>query len=94
MPIEWLPDALDRLTGDVEPYEVSQVLNGRLRRPVPVARHGVRLLTIWGRTRTGRPLVVVLRLRHGSRDAWILAARQMTAAEAQAHKAWEETRDE
>ncbi|WP_158645536.1 hypothetical protein [Stackebrandtia albiflava] len=88
MPMEWLPAALARLTG-VEPAEVHQVLNGRPLHAIPVERQGARLLLVFGRTREGRILLVIIRPRP-SFDSQILWAREATTSEAQAHRAWEE----
>jgi hypothetical protein len=88
---EWLPAGLRSLV-DVEPYEVNQVLYAKVRRPIPaVDPAGLWLLTIWGRTNTGRALVIGI--RQVSRWDWqIISARPMTDAEEQAHQDWEEQR--
>ncbi|WP_147138071.1 hypothetical protein [Stackebrandtia albiflava] len=91
MPYEWLAGAMERLAG-VEPHEVLQVLGARWRRPVPAAGP-MRLLTVWGRTRAGRPLIVVLR-HEADLDYLIVAARQMTDTEAAEHARWERLQEE
>ena len=53
----------------------------------------MRLLTIWGRTRDQRPLIVVLR-HDGGLDYLILAAREMTSIEEAEHARWEESQEE
>lgn len=87
MPIEWLPGALDRL-GEVEPYEVSEVLNAKPLHAVPVERRGARLLLIFGRNRAGRIIVVLLR-PGADFTTTIVAARPATGAEVAAHEEWE-----
>lgn len=86
----WLTITLARLEG-IEPYEVLQVLGGSRRYPVPgQSPDGVRILTVWGRTRAGRPLVVALRkVPDSERDWWILGARDMSASELALLERWE-----
>jgi hypothetical protein len=59
---EWVPALLAMLKG-IEPYEVRQVLEDpRPRWPRrAVGAGGVAVMTVWGRTRAGRRLIVVLR---------------------------------
>ena len=64
MGYEWLLEALAALRG-VEPFEVMQVLSAQRRLPLAAESAGVRFLTISGRTRAGRPLVVAVRLLGG-----------------------------
>lgn len=91
MPYEWQEWALRGLVG-IEPYEVLQALESRHRWP----RRGTALsrrmvLTIWSRTRTGRPLIVAL--YHDAGFAWkIIGARDMTAAELTEFLDWERKR--
>lgn len=76
----------------VEPYEVMQALRADHRWPPPaVGPDHVLLLTIWARTRAGRPLIVVTR-PIDTFDSWIVAAREMYPAEAAEFKRWEATR--
>jgi hypothetical protein len=90
---EWLTPGLRSLRG-IEPYEVMQVLNSKLRRPVPATGpDGHRALTIWGRTATGRGLIVALRPL-SQWDWQIITARAMSDDENAEHEAWEATRDE
>lgn len=86
----WLEITLAHLRG-IEPYEVMQALSAERRYPVPVrADNGMRVLTIWARTRAGRPFVVALRKVPDSRwDWWILGAREMTQDEAARFTRWE-----
>jgi hypothetical protein len=71
-----------------------QVLNSKIRRPVPgYGPHGHELLTIWGRTAAGRGLIVAIR-QLSQWDWQILGARAMTETEDGTHQAWEATRDD
>jgi hypothetical protein len=89
---EWLQVGLQRSRG-VEPYEVNQVLYSKIRRPVPgYGPDGLWVLTIWGRTHAGRPLIVMLRPL--ARVDWqIITALPMTVEQLTEFEAWEETRD-
>jgi hypothetical protein len=52
----------------------------------------MRVLTVWARTRTGRPLIVAVR----QVDAWdwqILGAREMSGADLTEFEKWEAHRD-
>jgi hypothetical protein len=71
---------------------VRQALEAKHRWLRPRAdRSGVRVLTIWGRTGTGRPLVVAV--YHVDGFTWkIIGARDMTEAELAEFARWEETR--
>jgi hypothetical protein len=85
--------ALDKLAG-IEPHEVNQVLAGPRRWPRPaVGLGGARTLTVWGRTKEGRALMVALRHKTGM-DWWIAGARDLTDAEESALAQWEMSRDE
>lgn len=88
--MEWLEGALERLTG-IEPHEVSQALDHVPVHVVPTERRGARLLLIFGRTKTGRVVAVLVRPRP-SFDSKIITARYATTAEIEAHQTWEETR--
>jgi hypothetical protein len=82
--------ALDKLHG-LEPHEVMQVLEpGQRRWPRPGSSNttGVRVLTIWGRTRAGRPLIVALRHQQGL-DWLIVGARTMQPKELDEFEEWE-----
>jgi len=85
---EWVPLLLLSLKG-IEPYEVRQVLEGGRRWPRPGVARGVAVLTVWGRTRAGRYLIVVLRATESSRDWLIAGAREMTADQAAEYDRWE-----
>ena len=50
------------------------------------------MLTVWGRTRTGRPLMVALR-RKDEWDWWIAGARELSPDEVAEPEEWE-ARDE
>lgn len=84
---EWLSEALQALR-DVEPYEVTQVLGAHRRMPVAAESAGIRFLTISGRTRAGRPLIVAVRLI-GGLDQQIIGARTLTPEELARFEAWE-----
>lgn len=86
----WLEITLAQLRG-IEPYEILQALNSRLRHPVPgQSAEGVRVLTIWARTRAGRPLVVALRkVPDSQRDWWMVGARDLAEAEPAQFEQWE-----
>ena len=90
MGFDWL--AALALTG-IEPHEVMQVLTADRRWPRRAFGGPERLptLTIWGRTRAGRPLIVATR-RVGGLDYLIIGAREMTAEELLAFEAWEAER--
>jgi hypothetical protein len=91
MPYEWEEWALRALLG-IEPYEVRQALEhkGRWPRPGTDPSTGLRLLTIWGRTLVGRPLVVAI--YHVEGFTWkIVGAREMTTDELAEFTRWEET---
>jgi hypothetical protein len=93
MPYEWLEVAFAVIARrGIEPYEVLQVLYGRRRRPVPVrSREGLMLLNIWGRTGSGRLLIVTVRpIREF--DAAIVGAREMSVKEREEFEAWELSR--
>jgi hypothetical protein len=93
MGYEWLEAGLRSLRG-IEPFEVMQVLNGKIRRPVPATGpDGHWVLTIWGRTALDRPVIVAIR-RLSSWDWQIITARAMTESEITEHEAWEATRDD
>jgi hypothetical protein len=84
---EWPDWALAHLIG-IEPYEVRQVLENRQRWPRRASDGNVVVLSIWGRTAAGRPLIVATRLR----DQWtwlVIGAREMRAGELGAFEQWE-----
>jgi hypothetical protein len=86
---EWLHESLRQLR-DVEPAEVHQALASDRRWP-RLARDeqiGLRVLTIWARTETGKPLVVATRKR-SEWDWQCLGAREMHAHEVREFEAWE-----
>ncbi|BBH71017.1 hypothetical protein ACTI_77020 [Actinoplanes sp. OR16] len=87
MGYEWLTAALAALR-DVETWEVTQVLSAKLRLPMAAESAGVHFLTISGRTESGRPLVVAVRLLGGHQQQ-IIGAREMTPDELARFEAWE-----
>ena len=84
---EWLTEALAALRG-VEQYEVLEVLSATRRMPLAATSAGLRFLTISGRTATGRPLVVAIRLL-GDLDQQIIGARELTEQELTRFEKWE-----
>jgi len=90
VPYEWEEWALAALVG-IEPYEVRQVLEADRRWPRSAASSaGIRVLTIWGRTRAGRTLIVAL-FHIGGLTWKIIGARPMTETELAEFTKWEET---
>jgi uncharacterized DUF497 family protein len=90
VPYEWEEWALGALAG-IEPQEVRQVLDAARRWPRPAGTAEVQVLTIWGRTRRGRPLIVAV--YQVSDHTWkIIGARDMTRAEAADFDRWEQAR--
>jgi hypothetical protein len=91
VPYEWDDWALAALTG-IEPYEVWQVLDAKRRRPrLATSATGVAVVTVWGRTVTGRPLIVAV--YHVADFTWkIIGAREMTSAELTEFGRWEDAR--
>jgi hypothetical protein len=69
-----------------------QVLGYAKRWPRPGYSPTGTVLTVWGRTRTGRGLLVVLRPEQGSLDSQIVLARELTAEEDTQLQGWEATR--
>ena len=90
---EWSWFVLEQLTG-IEPYEVMQVLETGQRWPRPAVDPvtGLVVLTIWGRTKAGRPLKVATRPLDGL-NREIVGARELTPAELAELEQWEATRD-
>ena len=89
MPYEWEDWALAALIG-IEPYEVRQALEAKRRWPRRATSAAVPVLTIWGRTLAGRPLIVAV--YHVSGFTWkIIGARDMTDKELVEFTQWEET---
>lgn len=70
-----------------------QVLGALRRRPVrAVGPEGLVVLTVWGRTDTGRPLIVTARLTGGGGfSAVIVGAREMSDEERKEFQVWETT---
>ena len=93
MPYEWLSAALAAIgVRGIGPDEVLQVLFGPQRRPVPVRSSlGLAFVNVWGRTESGRPLIVTVRCLDRF-DALIVGARDMSAEEKGEFEAWETDR--
>ncbi|WP_089294946.1 hypothetical protein [Actinoplanes regularis] len=91
MPYEWEDWALAALAG-IEAYEVRQTLEARRRWPRrAMSATGIAVLTVWGRTSTGRPLVVAV--YQATDFTWkIIGARDMNDDELIEFSRWEETR--
>lgn len=89
---EWLPGAMDSLV-EIEPYEVMQVVHAERRWPRLGVKDftGLPVLTVWGRTRAGRPLMVASRSL-GGLDRQIVAVRELRPAELAEFEKWEATR--
>ena len=83
---------LAALASDIEPAEVMQVLAADQRLPVPGTARGVRVLAIFGRTRAGRPLMVLVRVDRGGFDHLIVGVRELTGEELAMVERWEEER--
>ena len=81
-----------RALDGIEPFEVRQVLEAMRRWPrTGTDPSGTPVLTMWGRTRTGRGLIVAVYHLHGF--TWkIIGAREMTDPESAEYTQWEETR--
>jgi hypothetical protein len=90
---EWTSWAL-RALQDIEPHEVSQVLAAERRWPRRAkSPEGLVVLTVWGRTDAGRPLIVAVRRA----DEWtwqVVGARAMRPDEQRELQSWEGTADE
>ncbi len=93
MPYEWLATAFAVIAGrGIEPHEVMQVLASSRRWVRPAhSPDGLVLRSIWGRTTTGRALIVVVR-PVGGFTAKIVGAREMSAEEKEAFQTWETNR--
>lgn len=93
MGYEWALGALDWLTRrGIEPHEVVQALAYHRRWPRPGTREDGRIvLTLWGRTKDGRVVVIYVRQQAGTTlDWWLIDARWATEAEAAEFTEWEE----
>ena len=94
MGYEWLSLALDSLAG-IAPSEVTQVLAGKRRWPRMATDPGtgITVLTIWGRTQAGRPLIVAIR-EVGDLEWQIVGARPVQLGELAEFEEWEAKTDE
>lgn len=80
MAFRWASGVLDWLAErGIEPYEVQQILQYGKRWPRQGHTGQGAVLTIWGRTRVGRALLVVLWPERGSLDSYITGARELSA---------------
>jgi hypothetical protein len=75
--------------GGIEPYEVRQILEEGRRWPRAAVAQGFPVLAVWGTTRAGRHLIVVLRDTESSHDWLIAGAREMTAEQEAEYDRWE-----
>jgi hypothetical protein len=91
VPYEWDDWALAALAG-IEPYEVRQALEAKQRWPRrATSATGISVVSVWGRTVAGRPLIVAV--YHVAGFIWkIIGARDMTDKELIEFGQWEETR--
>jgi hypothetical protein len=91
VPFEWEEWALQALAG-IETHEVRQALEAGRRWPRPATgAHGLRVLTVWSRTASGRPLIVAV--HHLTDATWkIIGARDMTDKELAEFTEWEDAR--
>jgi hypothetical protein len=93
MAFRWASGVLEWLVRlGIEPYEVQQVLQYGKRWPRQGHTAAGTVLTVWGRTRAGRALLVVLWPEQDSLDSYITAARELTADEEGEMRRWEATR--
>lgn len=90
MAFRWASGVLDWLAErGIEPYEVQQVLQYGKRWPRQGHTLQGAVLTIWGRTRAGRALLVVLWPEQDSLDSYITGARELSAEEEAELRRWE-----
>jgi hypothetical protein len=89
VPYQWLHAAFGVIaTRGIEPYEVMQALYGSQRRVLPAfSPEGLSVLSVWGRTKAGRSLIVVVRRLDGF-DSLIVGAREMNASERKEFQTW------
>ena len=89
MPYRWWPATLAALNG-IEPLEALEALNADRRLPRAGVALGFEVLSVWARTRAGRPLIVVLR-HEGGMEWLIVGAIDMSAGQVAEFEAWEAT---
>jgi hypothetical protein len=87
VPYRWWQATLAALVG-ITPDEVLDALAADRRRPVSGAALGISALSIWARTTTGRPLIVIVK-QEGQFQWGIVGARDMTPAELAEFEQWE-----
>lgn len=90
MQYEWWYGAGEHLDrAGIEAWEVMEVLYSPRRRPRPAhTPEGLPVLTVWGRTDEGRPVVVLLR-RTGPETLEIVMAAPMRPHQLREHEKWE-----
>ncbi|WP_433635605.1 hypothetical protein [Nocardia sp. CA-120079] len=94
---EWGPASRTLISlYDVQTWEVMEVLYGSRRWPRPATTsEGLPVITVWGRTDEGRPLVIVLRRPRSNSDRWqIMIAAPMGPQQLDEYTAWEANRDD
>ncbi|MET7768829.1 hypothetical protein [Nocardia sp. NPDC005366] len=92
MQYEWWYGARDHLRrAGVEPWEVMEVLYSPRRWPRPARTpEGLPVLTVWGRTEQGRPVVVLLRQPSSAPGIWeVVMAAPMRPHQVHEYEAWE-----
>ncbi|MGI5246133.1 hypothetical protein ACQEVU_49795 [Dactylosporangium sp. CA-139066] len=87
MPYRWWPATLAALNG-IEPIEALEALNADRRLPRAGVSLRLPVLSVWARTRSGRPLIVVLR-HEGGLEWLIVGALDMTPVQLAEFEAWE-----
>lgn len=92
---EWYDWARKRLAPGIHPDEALEVLAGFYpRRPVwGRAPHGVAILTVWGRTFAGRPLIVGVH-KVSRFEQMVVSAVKMTPEQLADFVMWEVSRGE
>ena len=91
MNYEWKPEGIDEAEADgVTGEEVHDMLtdNSRPRWQRPGYWGALRCVTVWGTTRSGRPLIAALMLR-GGRPALVVGAAEMDQREYEEYLQWE-----
>nr|BFE64483.1 hypothetical protein GCM10020063_090090 [Dactylosporangium thailandense] len=87
MPYRWWPATLAALSG-IDPLEALEALNADRRLPRAGEALGLPVLSVWARTKAGRPLIVVLR-HEGGLEWLIVGALDMTPAQRAEFEEWE-----
>ncbi|WP_405176998.1 hypothetical protein OG225_21370 [Nocardia sp. NBC_01377] len=95
MQYEWWYGAREHLRrAGVEPWEVMEVLYSPTRWPRPARTpENLPVLTVWGRTEEGRPIVVLLRQPPSAPGTWeVVMAAPMRPLQLREYEAWEAQR--